>query len=140
MKLAAKTRYGLRFMIDLAEHYGEGYCALKAIAERQNISKKYLEQLVSPLVSAELVKVSRGHKGGYALSRAPELITCAQIVAATEDGLELLDKPTRQQELSGGISSQYVWEGLESTLKNYLGSITLQDILEHEAQANMYCI
>lgn len=91
MKISTKTRYGMRFMIDLAQSQGEGRVALKDIADRQGLSKKYLEQVVAPLASAGLLDVTRGNQGGYRLSRDASAITLADIVAASEDGLELLD-------------------------------------------------
>lgn len=69
MKISTKTRYGMRFMIDLAQSQGEGRVALKDIADRQGLSKKYLEQVVAPLASAGLLDVTRGNQGGYRLSR-----------------------------------------------------------------------
>ena len=142
MKLSTKTRYGLRLMIDLAGHYGCGSVALKDVAKRQDISKKYLEQVVSPLVSAGLLCVSRGYLGGYALARTPEKITCADIVSATEDGLCLLDCTSGKVvcDRADSCLSQYVWRGLEENLRSYLANITLQDILEHESAASTYVI
>ena len=86
MKISTKTRYGMRFMIDLAQSQGEGRVALKDIADRQGLSKKYLEQVVAPLASAGLLDVTRGNQGGYRLSRDASAITLADIVAASEDG------------------------------------------------------
>ena len=86
MKISTKSRYGMRFMIDLAQHYGEGPIALKDVAERQSISKKYLEQVVAPLSSKGLLSVTRGYMGGYQLSRSPEKITLEDVVSASEDG------------------------------------------------------
>ena len=83
MKISTKTRYGMRFMIDLAQHHGEGCVALKDVAERQGISKKYLEQVVAPLTGAGLLRVTRGYQGGYELARAPETITLADVVSAS---------------------------------------------------------
>lgn len=142
MKISTKTRYGLRFMIDLAQHYGEGCVALKDVAQRQAISKKYLEQVVSPLVSAGLLHVTRGYMGGYELARMPQQINCADIVAATEDGLELLDCTSGKFacERDESCLSQYVWSGLEKVISSYLEGITLQDILEREADCAMYVI
>ena len=71
MKISTKGRYALRMMVDLAIHQGTGYVALKDIAERQNISKKYLEQIVPLLNKAEMLKTNRGYQGGYALSKPP---------------------------------------------------------------------
>ncbi len=142
MKISTKTRYGLRFMIDLAQHYGEGCVALKEVAARQEISKKYLEQVVSPLVSAGLLHVTRGYLGGYELSRPPQQINCADIVSATEDGLGLLECTSGNFacERGGTCPSQYVWSGLERVIADYLRGITLQDILEREADTAMYVI
>lgn len=129
-------------MIDLAQHYGEGCVALKEIANRQEISKKYLEQVVSPLVSAGLLHVTRGYLGGYELARTPQQINCADIVAATEDGLELLDCTSGKFACGRDETclSQYVWKGLEEVIATYLRGITLQDILEREADSAMYVI
>lgn len=133
MKIATKTRYALRVMIDVAAHDEEGCVPLKDVAERQGISKKYLEQVVSPLVSQSLLKVTRGHKGGYQLTRKPKEITCAQIVSATENGLELLDCLSGEVvcEREGICVSKNIWGGLERTMTEYLESITLQDILDN---------
>ena len=133
MKIATKTRYALRVMIDVAAHDKEGCVPLKDVAERQGISKKYLEQVVSPLVSQSLLKVTRGHKGGYQLTRKPKEITCAQIVSATENGLELLDCLSGEVvcEREGICVSKNIWGGLERTMTEYLESITLQDILDN---------
>lgn len=136
MKIATKTRYAMRVMIDLAARVDEGCVPLKDVADRQGISKKYLEQVVSPLVSSGLLSVTRGHRGGYKLTRTPSEITCADIVSATENGLELLDC------LSGDITceresfciSQDIWSGLERAMTDYLKSITLQDILDREEE------
>lgn len=91
MKLATRTRYGVRLMVDLAEHGTEGVVPLKDVAARQDISKKYLGQVAAPLVAAGLVRVERGVAGGYELARSPESITLADIVEATEGGFNLLD-------------------------------------------------
>ena len=88
VKISTKTRYGMRFMIDLAQSQGEGRVALKDIADRQGLSKKYLEQVVAPLASAGLLDVTRGNQGGYRLSCDASAITLADIVAASEDGLD----------------------------------------------------
>lgn len=87
MKISTKTRYGMRFMIDLAQSQGEGRVALKDIADRQGLSKKYLEQVVAPLASAGLLDVTRGNQGGYRLSRDASAITLADIVAASRGRL-----------------------------------------------------
>ena len=134
MKISTKTRYGMRFMLDLAEHYGNGCMALKDIAERQGISKKYLEQVVSPLSAAGLLRVTRGYLGGYELSRPPEEITLAQVVAASEDGLDLLDCMSGlfACERRDGCVSQRIWGGLQQAMYDYLEGLTLADIVNKD--------
>lgn len=131
MKISTKTRYGMRFMIDLAQHQQEGCVALKDVAERQGISKKYLEQVVAPLTSAGLLTVTRGNQGGYRLARSAEEITLADIVGASEDGFELLDcmgslTPCERAE---GCPSRRIWSGLQNAIADYLNKQTLADVL-----------
>ena len=71
MKISTKGRYALRMLLDLAEHRSEGYIALKDIAERQGISKKYLEQIVPILNRSDVLKTNRGYQGGYMLAKNP---------------------------------------------------------------------
>lgn len=130
MRIATKSRYGLRFMIDLAEHWGEGPQPMREIAERQGISKKYLEQVAALLSEKSLVKVSRGHMGGYELSRAPEHITMADVMGATEGDLNLLDCLSGEQgcmRMDSCLSIK-AWSGLQSTMVEYLSSKTLSEL------------
>ncbi len=80
MKISTKGRYAMRMMIDLGQHRADGYIALKDVADRQNISKKYLEQIVPLLNKAELLRTNRGYQGGYALSKDPEKYTVGEIL------------------------------------------------------------
>ena len=83
MKISTKGRYALRMMLDLAMH-PEGFVALKDIAERQSISKKYLEQIVPMLNKAELLRTNRGYQGGYMLAKKPSEYTVGEILQVTE--------------------------------------------------------
>lgn len=134
MKISTKTRYGMRFMIDLAQRHGEGCVALKEVAERQGISKKYLEQVVAPLSGAGLLRVTRGYQGGYQLARPPEDITLADVVGASEDGLELLDcmSGVLACERQGSCLSQRIWGGMEQAIRDYLAGITLAEAARGE--------
>lgn len=85
--ISTKGRYGLRVMIDLAEHAGEGYIPLKDVAERQEISKKYLEIIVKELVSGKLLTGISGRSGGYRLCRRPEEYTVGEILELMEGRL-----------------------------------------------------
>ena len=84
MKISTKGRYAIRMLIDLAEHGNGGYVALKDIAKRQNISKKYLEQIVIPLTKAGYLKSLRGANGGYVMGRSAEELTAHMVIAALE--------------------------------------------------------
>mgnify|MGYP002748107502 FL=1 len=86
MKISTKGRYALRMMLDLAMH-PEGFVALKDIAERQSISKKYLEQIVPMLNKAELLRTNRGYQGGYMLAKKPSEYTVGEILQVTEGSL-----------------------------------------------------
>ena len=87
MKISTKGRYALRMMLDLAYHQDEGYIALKDIARRQNISKKYLEQIVSLMRGPDILATSRGYRGGYRLARPPRDYTVGEILRLTEGSL-----------------------------------------------------
>ena len=81
MKISTKGRYALRMLLDLAVYQGTGYVPLKDIAERQNISKKYLEQIVPILNKTDILNTNRGYQGGYRLARTPDKYTVSEISA-----------------------------------------------------------
>ena len=133
MKISTKGRYVLRMLLDLAEHRGEGYIALKDIAKRQGISKKYLEQIIPLLNNTDILVASRGYQGGYMLAKSPDMYTVGDILRITEGSIAPVSC------LEGGSSvcdrdyqcmTLYVWEGLEKVIAEYLDSITLQYILD----------
>lgn len=130
MKISTKTRYGMRLMIDIAQNQCDGRVALKDAAERQGISKKYLEQVVAPLVSTGLLTVTRGPQGGYRLTREAQDITLADIVSASEDGLELLACVFDDEacERSCDCASRHIWGGLQDAVRSYLENQTLADV------------
>ncbi len=133
MKISTKGRYSLRLMLDLAQHYEEGALSLKDISERQNISKKYLEQIVPSLTKNGLLTANRGHMGGYQLSKSPNEITVAEVIESTEGNLQpvscMSDSPNEcPQQLE--CMTLPVWQGLHRVMKEYLSSITLQAILD----------
>ena len=133
MKISTKGRYALRMMIDLATHGDKEYVALKDIAGRQNISKKYLEQIVPLLSKAELLKTNRGYQGGYALSKKPEQYTVGEILRVTEGSLSpvaCLQYGTNDCPRKADCITLPVWEGLYKTIMEYLDGITLRDIIE----------
>lgn len=143
MKISTKGRYALRMLLDLAQHSSDGYVALKDIAERQGISKKYLEQIVPLLNKADLLRTNRGYQGGYSLSKSPSQYTVGEILRVTEGSLspvaclqyDVNDCPRR-----GECITLPVWEGLYKTITDYLDGITLQDIIDRAAAGNDFCI
>ena len=137
MKISTKGRYALRLMLDLAEHQGEGYVALKDVAERQEISKKYLEQIVPVLSKAGLLQTTRGFQGGYRLSTAPEEILLGTILRATEGSLEpvaCLDQHPNLCPRQADCMTLPVWQGLSRVIADYVDSISLQDILDQQRE------
>lgn len=133
MKISTKGRYSLRMFLDLAENKNNGFIALRDIAERQGISKKYLEQIVTLLNSADMLRTNRGHQGGYMLAREPEQYTVGQILRITEGGLSpvaCMEDDPNQCDRSNFCMTLPVWQGLDKVINEYLDSITLQDILD----------
>jgi Rrf2 family protein len=141
MKISTKGRYALRLMLDLAEHRGDGIVALKDIAERQNISKKYLEQIVTLLNRTDVLRTNRGSQGGYQLAHEPEKYTVGNILRITEgsispiDGIEYTHKLGENKTAAMTIE---VWRGLEKVMLDYLDGITLQDILDRFGDSDKY--
>ncbi|MGN1480084.1 MAG: RrF2 family transcriptional regulator [Acutalibacteraceae bacterium] len=145
MKISTKGRYALRMMLDLAEHQNDGYVALKDIAQRQNVSKKYLEQIVPILNKSDILRTNRGFQGGYRLAKTPDKYTVGEILRATEGSLSpvaCLDHEPIECERSGECPTLPVWQGLYKVINEYLDSVTLQDILnqQKERASNNYII
>jgi Rrf2 family protein len=139
MKISTKGRYALDMLLDLAEHRTDGFIALKDIAKRQEISKKYLEQIVSILNRPDILKTNRGYQGGYQLAKSPENYTVGEILRITEGGfapVSCLEQGANSCEMSSGCAMLYVWEGLYDVINDYLDNITLQDILDHKREMN----
>ena len=133
MKISTKGRYALRLMLDLAQNQKDGFVALKDIAERQDISKKYLEQIVPILNRAGLLKTTRGYLGGYMLAKSPQSYTVGDILRITEGSLApvaCLEDEENQCDKYETCMTVGVWKGLYKVINNYLDSITLQDILD----------
>ena len=145
MKISTKGRYALRLMLDLAEHRGDGFIALKDIAERQGISKKYLEQIRPMLNTPDLLQTNRGFQGGYRLALPPEKYTVGMILRLTEGSMAPVACLTQQPntcERADECPTLFIWEGLNKVISEYLDGITLQDILDrqNENYSNNYII
>lgn len=130
-------------LIDLALHYGEGYVSLKDIAQRQDISKKYLEQIVPLLNRSDILKTNRGYQGGYMLKKGPNEYTVGDILRLTEGSLApvaCLEAESNDCPRAAECMTLYVWEGLYKVETEYLDGITLQDILDRSNNGNDYSI
>ena len=139
MKISTKGRYALRMLLDLAENRDSGFISLKEIAERQGISKQYLEQIVSLLNTSDVLRTSRGKQGGYMLLKEPSQYTVGQILRITESNLApiaCLEDEVNGCERAKGCKTLYMWEGLYKVITDYLDGITLQDILEQNYSEN----
>lgn len=138
MKISTKGRYALRMLIELALKKNSGFVSLKEISENQNISKKYLEQIVPLLSHSGLLKAGRGNQGGYMLAKAPDKYTIGEILRVTEGSLApipCLEYEVNDCKRSSECMSLYVWEGLYKTVTDYLDSITLEDIINNNPAA-----
>lgn len=126
MKISTKGRYGLTIMIELAKKHGEGPVSLKSIAQANDLSEHYLEQLIAPLRNAGLVKSIRGAYGGYILSDLPTNITAGDVIRVLEgpitpvEGIE--DEEPAKREL---------WIRIRDAIKDVLDSTTLDDLAKH---------
>ena len=132
MKISTKGRYALRMLLDLAEHRQCGYIALKDIAERQNISKKYLEQIIPMFNNSGILKTSRGAQGGYQLAKSPDSYTLGEILRLTEGSLApvtCLEGEENTCPRAGHCHTLPMWEKLDTIINDYLDSVSLADLL-----------
>jgi Rrf2 family protein len=132
MKVSTKGQYALRVMLDFAEHANDGYIRLREVADRQGISKTYLEQIMVLLNKADFFNTVRGYQGGYQLNRPANKYTIGDILRITEGSISPVE-PLVLAEASDrrvGIMAQDVWDGLEKVMEEYLDHLTLQDILD----------
>ncbi|MBU4483728.1 MAG: Rrf2 family transcriptional regulator [Actinobacteria bacterium] len=130
MRISARSRYGMRLMINLAANSENGYSFLKDIAKSEGISEKYLSLIVIPLKAAGLLKTSRGVHGGYILSRTPSKITAKEVVEVLEGDLSLVEC-TRNEKYCVKIkncASHDIWSDLSEKMAEFLNSITLEDL------------
>jgi Rrf2 family protein len=134
MKLSTKGRYGVRLMLDLALHYGEGPILLKDIAERQEISEKYLWQLIPPLKQAGLILSTRGAHGGYTLTKPPVQITLKEIVITVEGPMclvECVDNSSSCPRADTCVARD-VWGEISAKILQSLESVTLESMVENQ--------
>ncbi len=136
MRISAKGKYALKMLIDLAENNNGEYISLNDISKRQNISKKFLEQIAPILVKTGIICANRGNRGGYQLKKPTYLCFVGDILRATEG--ELL--PVDEKSYESDRKIVFVLEGLRDTVNKYADSISLQDIIEHQNESYNYSI
>lgn len=143
MLISTKGRYALRVMIDLAEHQAEGFIPLKVIAQRQDISEKYLESIIKQMVKAKLVSGLRGKGGGYRLTKAPEQYTVGSILRITEDSMApvaCLEPGSEACPRAAECRTRSLWRGLDKVINDYLDDFTLADLMHSDPGGYDYVI
>lgn len=145
MKISSRGRYALRMMIDIALHSNGEWVSLKDVSERQCISIKYLEQIVSHLTRSNLLISSRGPHGGYMLAKPAEAYTVGDILRAIEGNLApiaCLETQENTCERQGVCPTLPFWQGLHEVINRYVDSVTLQDLARTPAidQGDNYVI
>ncbi len=142
MKISTKGRYGLRVMIDLATYSLDKHIPLREISQRQNITVKYLEQIMTPLLKAGYVTSFRGNNGGYQLNCSPNDVSVGEILRTMEGSLAPVACLEGDENLCPNRDSCQtlpVWEKLDQLIEDYLNSIALNDLLQDESLVHETC-
>ena len=139
MKISTKGRYALRLMLDLALNNSGKPVRIRDVSERQNISDKYLEQIISVLNKARFVRSIRGPQGGYLLTRRPEEYTVGMILRLTEGSMAPVD--CVDEELGHCLkmtecATSVVWKRLNDAISDVIDNITLQDLVDWQIVKN----
>lgn len=136
MKISTRIRYGARAMLELASHFGEGPIELKEIAKKEDISLKYLEQVINPLRAAGLVKSVRGSKGGYSLGKPPSAICLYDVVETLEGPLNLLEclQDSKACQKAPSCVTRDIWKEVSDAISKIFYSVTLEDMLKRRKE------
>lgn len=137
MKISTKGRYALRLMVDLAMNNNGEMVRIKEIAERQHISEKYLEQIISVLKKAGFVRSLRGSQGGYQLAKKPEEYTVGAILRLTEGSMAVvscLEDEENQCTRANQCVSLKIWTMIDDAVSDVIDHVTLQDMVEWELE------
>ena len=138
MKLSTKGRYGLRAMIDLAQYSEQDAVSISSIAQRQNISESYLEQLVAKLKKAGLVMSTRGAQGGYRLARPADEVSVGDVLRALEGNLEAVVCSAQTEEGCQGSDlcvTKYVWQKINESIAKTVDEMMLSQLVEESKKA-----
>ena len=142
MKISTKGRYALRLMIDIAVNGEDGFVSLKDVAQRQQISMKYLEQIAGLLSKAGLLRSGRGAQGGYRLTRRPEEYTVGSILRLTEGNLApvaCLDDAVNQCAKCKECVTLDLWEQVDRAISNVVDHVTLADLMDKQRRIDARC-
>lgn len=136
MKISTKGRYGLRVLLDIASHQDNGPVILRDIAERQNISEKYLWQVINPIKAAGFLNSVRGAKGGYVLAQGAEAITLLDVVTVLEGPIHVVDcvDDPKSCERSTACVTRDVWKRVEDAVKTTMAGITLKELIKNQEE------
>ena len=143
MLISTRGRYALRVLVDMAEHQSGGYVPLKDIAERQNISEKYLESIVKVLVKEGILVGLRGKGGGYRLSRSPDSFSVGEVLRLCEGTLapvSCLTEGAQPCPRAAECRTYPLWKGLDETISDYLDGFTIEDLTRRDEPGNDYSI
>ena len=143
MLISTKGRYALRIMIDLAEHQTDEFISLRGIAQRQEISEKYLESIIRMLVKARVVESLRGKGGGYRLTKAPHQYTVGSILRLTEESLApvaCLEPGAASCPRMAACRTLSLWQGLDKVISDYLDNVTIAELMRPDDAGNDYVI
>lgn len=127
MKISTKGQYGLTIMIDLAKKYGTGPVSLKSIAEENDLSVHYLEQIAAQLRNASLIQSIRGAYGGYKLANHPSAINAGDIIRCLEGPIVLVEGIGDEEP-----ANQALWIRITNAIKQVLDTTTLEDLTDHD--------
>jgi len=139
MKIPTKSRYGLQFMLMLAAHYRKGVIPLREIAEQENLSEKYLEQIVALFTRAGLVKSVRGARGGYRLAKPPETISASDVLRLSGDPMlprtEILGVSSEIDGESPVLAS--LWTDIEAAVSAVVDNVSLAELAQRQQKGQM---
>lgn len=139
MKISTKGRYGLRALVDLALNSCGGPVSLIQVAERQELSLNYLEQMFSSLRKAGIVKSQKGAKGGYILAAKPEEILVGDVLTVLEGPFSIVDdaRPARERDAIQRAIHELVWRPIDESVNGYLNQLTLAELICQEQSGEL---
>ena len=143
MMISTRGRYALRILVDLAEHRPEAYVTLRELAERQEISEKYLESIVKELVRVGILEGLRGKGGGYRLGREPEQISVLEVLERMEGTLApvaCLGPEGKPCSRAAFCRTLPLWKGLDETVRGYLGQFSIRSLMRSDEGGFDYVI